>query len=92
MPPVKYAQEIKPEVLEEDAELKGFLDPSLKLVFLDATPGFDDNERMIVVREADGLLREADREERHRTNQIFYPVEERHMDMPPMFQEEHLTV
>lgn len=43
MPPVKYAKSVEPEVLEEDVALQGFLDPSVKLVFLDATAGFADN-------------------------------------------------
>lgn len=49
-------------------------------------------ERLIVIRESNGTLREATREERHRTNQIFYPVEERNIDMPKMFEEPALTV
>lgn len=44
-----------------------------------------------MVRESDGTLREATRDERHRTNQIFYPVEERHIDLPKMFEEPQLT-
>lgn len=46
----------------------------------------------MVVREPDGTLREATRDERHRTIQIFYPVEERHIDYPFMFQEPHINV
>ena len=42
MPPVKYAKELKPKVLEQDAALQGFLDPSVKLIFMDATPGYSD--------------------------------------------------
>ncbi|XP_027195734.1 mitochondrial ribosomal protein S22 [Dermatophagoides pteronyssinus] len=91
MPPVKYPTEYEPRILEKDIALQGFLDPSIKLVFMDATAGFTDNERMIVVREPDGTLREANREERHRTNQIFYPIDERHIELPKMFDEPHLT-
>lgn len=49
-----------------------------------------EQERLIVVREADGTLREATRDERHRTTQIFYPVEERQIEMPAMFNQENL--
>ncbi|KAJ6220158.1 hypothetical protein RDWZM_005970 [Blomia tropicalis] len=87
MPPVKYAKELVPRVLEKDSALEGFLDSSVKMIFLDATPGFSDIDRLIVVREADGTLREATRDERHRTNQIFYPIEERHIDLPKMFED-----
>lgn len=42
MPPVKYAKELVPRVLEKDSALEGFLDSSVKMIFLDATPGFSD--------------------------------------------------
>lgn len=43
MPPVKYAKKFEPKLLEKDDALKGFLDPSVKLIFMDATPGFSDH-------------------------------------------------
>ena len=43
MPPVKYPTEYEPRILEKDIALQGFLDPSIKLVFMDATAGFTDN-------------------------------------------------
>ena len=42
MPPVKYAKELEPKILEQDVTLQGFLDSPVKLVFMDATPGFSD--------------------------------------------------
>ncbi|KAF7491813.1 28S ribosomal protein S22 [Sarcoptes scabiei] len=90
MPPVKYSKTFEPKTLERDIALQGFLDPSVKLIFMDATAGIAEHERLIVVREADGTLREATRDERHRTTQIFYPVEERQIEMPAMFNQENL--
>lgn len=42
-PPVKFAKKFEPRVLEKDPALKGFLDPSVKFIFMDATHGFSDN-------------------------------------------------
>ena len=42
MPPVKYAQEFVPKILEEDLALEGFLDSEVKLIFVDATSGYAD--------------------------------------------------
>lgn len=117
MPPVKYPAEHRPKVLDQDPALQGFLDPSVKVILVDATPGYSDvvsvfgskrressylhskfppphshQERLIVVREADGTLREATREERHRSNQIFYPVEERSIELPKMLEDPHIEV
>lgn len=46
MPPVKYAKEHKPKILEQDPAIQGFLDPSVKIIFLDATPGYSDVVRV----------------------------------------------
>lgn len=42
MPPVKYPEEHQPKVLEQDEALQGFLDPSVKVILMDATPGYSD--------------------------------------------------
>lgn len=42
MPPIKYPEEIEPKILEQDVALQGFLDPSVKVIFMDATPGYSD--------------------------------------------------
>mgnify|MGYP006875368475 CR=1 FL=1 len=48
MPPVKYTEEYEPRILEKDIALQGFLDPSIKLVFMDATASFSDNVRLVI--------------------------------------------
>ena len=42
MPPVKYPAEHRPKVLDQDPALQGFLDPSVKVILVDATPGYSD--------------------------------------------------
>lgn len=42
MPPVKEAKKHEPRVLERDVALQGFLDPQVKVIFMDATSGFTD--------------------------------------------------
>ena len=43
------------------------------MVFTDISFGVHDRERLVVVREADGTLRQAEWEERDRVNQIYFP-------------------
>lgn len=43
--------------------------------------------RLIVVREPNGVLRRANHEERHRMNQIYFPVDGRFIHTPKMFEE-----
>ena len=45
-----------------------------------------------MVREPKGILRRANREERYRMNQIYFPQEDRFGHMPHMFQDENLAV
>ena len=42
-------------------------------MFTDITYGIHDRERIIVVRDADGVLRHANGDERDRLNQIYFP-------------------
>jgi len=58
------------------------------LVVCDITYGVHDRDRLIVVREPDGVLREAEWEERDRVNQIYFPKEGRKMETPAMFRSE----
>lgn len=68
MPPVMEERQPINRVLDVDEALKGFDDA--KYVFTDITYGVHDRERLVVVREADGTLREAEWEERDRMNQV----------------------
>ena len=70
--------------MEEDPAIQGY--DSAKLVFTDITYGVHDRERIIVVREPDGVLREAEWEERDRMNIMYFPQKERTMETPAMFQ------
>lgn len=49
-------------------------------------------ERFIVVREPNGVLRKATWEERDRMIQIFFPKEGRRVIPPVIFKDEHLVV
>lgn len=49
-------------------------------------------ERFIVVREPNGVLRKATWEERDRMIQIFFPKEGRRVIPPVVFKDEHLVV
>ena len=55
-------------------------------MFTDITFGVHDRDRNIVVREPDGILREASGEERDRLNQIYFPKEGRSITAPPLFE------
>ena len=49
-------------------------------------------ERMIVVRDLNGVLRKATREERYRINETYFPQPGRSIRMPHMFENEYLKV
>ncbi len=88
MPPVMDERKEEPRVLDRDDALKGH--DAHRLVFTDITYGVHDRDRVIVVREADGTLREAGWEERDRMNQVYFPVEGRKLDEPDMFKPDKL--
>ncbi|KAL8620072.1 hypothetical protein ACOMHN_015354 [Nucella lapillus] len=88
IPPFMKVREPIKDLLSYDPEVEG-LDSS-KYIFTDITFGVKDRQRVIVVREPDGTLRRADWPERDRINQIYSPVEGRQMEMPQMFQQQHL--
>lgn len=47
---------------------------------------------MIVVRDQNGVLRKATREERYRLNETYFPQPGRSIHMPHMFEKEYLKV
>ncbi|KAG5889646.1 hypothetical protein JTB14_028924 [Gonioctena quinquepunctata] len=83
IPPVVAVRRPMDKVLSRDPALKG-LEES-KMVFTDITFGVKDSERLIVVREPDGTLREAEWEMRNRMNQIYFPKKERSLKPARMF-------
>jgi len=88
MPPVLDQRSEIDVVLERDPAIKGY--DASPIVFTDITFGVHDRDRIIVVREPDGTLREASWEQRDRANQIYFPTEERKLDVPAMFEPEKL--
>ncbi|KAI5705416.1 hypothetical protein M8J76_000864 [Diaphorina citri] len=89
MPPIVPARDdSKLEVLSNDKELLGH--DVCRYVFTDITFGISDAKRIIVVREPDGLLREANTNERHRMNNIYFSRPGATYKHPDMFEEENL--
>ncbi|XP_012257896.2 28S ribosomal protein S22, mitochondrial isoform X1 [Athalia rosae] len=88
MPPVVKLEDISPSIMSVDHELQGY-DES-KFVFTDITYGVQSTKRIMVVRDTDGILREADPKERHRLNQIYFPLEGREIDTPKLFDQDYL--
>ncbi|VDK40409.1 unnamed protein product, partial [Anisakis simplex] len=75
-------------VLAEDKEIADF-DQS-KFVFTDVTFDATDQDRTVVVREPDGVLRTALPEEHDRMNRIYYEQPNRPVFEPPLFSYPHL--
>ncbi|XP_054714901.1 28S ribosomal protein S22, mitochondrial-like [Uloborus diversus] len=88
MPPVLSIHEENKEILAKDPELQGVL--SHKIIFTDISTNVSSRDRMITVREIDGTLRKATREERFRMNQIYYPLEGRSLEVPKLFSSPHI--
>lgn len=88
MPPVIKARIEEPEVLSSDYELQGYSEA--KFVFTDITFGSSDRERMIVVRDTNGVLRKATCQERYRMNETYFPQPGKSIRMPHMFEKEYL--
>lgn len=91
VPPYKAPiVETAPEILAENPEIA---DPEIlpaPIVFTDISPGLADTNRLIVVREVNGVLRRANRNERYRMNQLYWPDAHRFYEKAKMFQPEHL--
>ncbi|KAK9295252.1 hypothetical protein QLX08_010391 [Tetragonisca angustula] len=83
MPPVVKIRPKEPKVLVKEPELQGCERSSL--VFTDISFGKSNRNRIIVVREINGTLRHANSNERHRMNQIYFPITGREMHTPQMF-------
>ncbi|KAH0817868.1 hypothetical protein MTP99_010405 [Tenebrio molitor] len=88
MPPVVPVRKPIDRVLSRDPGLQGF--DTSPFVFTDITYGIRDSERIILVRDTDGNLKEADWDLRNRMNQIYFPMPGRSVKMPRMFQDHFL--
>lgn len=89
MPPVVKVREAMDNILEKNPALKGL--DTAKFVFTDISLGVKNYERLIVVREPDGTLREADGDIRDRINQIYFPISGRQLKPPKMFQDPYFS-
>lgn len=87
-PVVPPRDDSKLKILAHDKEILG--NDICKYVFTDITFGISDAKRIIVVREPDGLLREANTNERHRMNYIYFSRPGCSYKHPDMFEEENL--
>lgn len=90
MPPVVKTQADTVKVLNEDPALEGLNDH--KYVFTDISYGICNKDRIIVVRDPDGTLRHANRNERHRMNQVYFPMVGREFHTPKMFYDPYFKV
>nr|CAG4641935.1 EOG090X0AW0 [Eurycercus lamellatus] len=88
MPPLIKEREPVSNVLSNNPELKGF--DTAKYVFIDVTLGVSNSKRPVVVRDPDGVLRQASWEERQKVCQIYFPTPGRQVHVPKMFDEEFL--
>lgn len=71
MPPVLKQRAPIDHVLSQDPALQGL--ETSTYVFTDVTYGIADRKRLIVVRQPEGTLREADWDVRERMNEIYFP-------------------
>lgn len=85
MPPALRVRSTETKILMEDPALKGL--ETSRLVFTDITFGVKNSERLVVVREPDGTLREADWDLKDRMNQVYFPNVGRQIKTPQMFEE-----
>jgi small subunit ribosomal protein S22 len=92
MPPVLKTRKEINETLEHDELLDGHDKDNANMVFTDISQNVHNRDRRIVVREPNGILRQANWHERDKMNQIYFPVKGRKLHMPPLFLSENLQV
>lgn len=88
MPPVLRERKPCDKELAKDPEMQGF--SSSTYIFTDISYGYTDRERIVVVREPEGLLRMANWEERERMLQTYFTNKDKSFYMPKMFEPEYL--
>ncbi|KOC67745.1 28S ribosomal protein S22, mitochondrial [Habropoda laboriosa] len=88
MPPVVKIR-AEPEILSKDVALQGLY--MHNIVFTDISFGSNNRNRLIVVREPNGTLRHANSNERHRMNQVYFPISNREVHIPEMFKNPYLN-
>ncbi|KAJ8929314.1 hypothetical protein NQ314_018022 [Rhamnusium bicolor] len=85
IPPVVSVRNPLTRVFSKDPELQGL--ETSRMVFTDITFGIKDADRLIVVREPDGTLQEAEWDLRNRINQVYFPKVARYLKPPRMFED-----
>ncbi|KAJ8918388.1 hypothetical protein NQ315_008084 [Exocentrus adspersus] len=88
IPPAVSVHKPKDRIVAKDPALQGL--ESCRMVFTDITFGLKDCDRLIVVREPDGTLQEAEWELRYRMNQLYFPRKTRSLRTPKMFEDAYL--
>ncbi|EFA04432.1 small ribosomal subunit protein mS22 [Tribolium castaneum] len=88
IPPVVAVRKPRDKVVSRDPALQG-LDSS-NYIFTDISYGVPDSERIILVRDTEGTLRDADWATRDRINQMYFPVARRQVTPPKMFEDDKL--
>nr|CAG4642707.1 EOG090X0AW0 [Evadne anonyx] len=88
MPPLLQEREPINNILAVNPEIQGF--DTSKYIFTDITFGIPDRKRKVVVRDPNGVLKEASWEEKQKMCQIFFPIPGRKIKAPKMFEQEHL--
>ncbi|XP_017888791.1 28S ribosomal protein S22, mitochondrial [Ceratina calcarata] len=83
MPPYVKARSDQVQLISDEPAVQGYSEQNF--VFTDISFGSNNRERLIVVREANGILRRANTFERHRMNQTYFPIEGREIHHPQMF-------
>ncbi|CAL7942723.1 unnamed protein product [Xylocopa violacea] len=90
MPPVVKIRSENVEILSDDPGLQDFTETT-NVVFTDISFGGNNRNRLIVVREPSGTLRHATSNERHRMNQVYFPIQGREVHTPQMFRDPYLN-
>lgn len=88
MPPVVVLRKPLDNIYSKDPALTG-LDTS-KFIFTDITFGVRNSERLIVIRDTDGTLKDAENNVRDRINQLYFPLNGRNIRKPRMFEDNYL--
>lgn len=89
IPPVMAPRAPGGDVISAEPKLDKLLE--FKLVFTDITNGVKDRDRVVVVRDVDGTLRNASWDEKMRLCQTYFPKSGREAFLPRVFQTEFLT-
>lgn len=90
MPPIIKQREEIDKLVSYDPALQG--EVTSKIAFVDISFGVKERDRLMIVREENGLLRYATWDERHRYNFIYYPEQEKELNHPKMFFGEEFEV